>query len=886
MARVRARDAVLPGLQEPAGTSAVLCEDAMTDETKRLTPDEEKAAEVAARYFLAPDRMGAIRDDQAALVARWALERHTPTPEDVAAWAARVMRTLEEEGKATEDCCDRCHYRALDTEAVEALENLRDTAARAKMYNEDACRKADEIQRWKDKFANEQDHFRVASERAQALEAELESARQELSDLGPEVERLTKRDGDLCAALSAVESERDAAQCALAQERIGHTAFQDAVEASAKRLEEKVGRIEVQSTEAIAQRDTARSERDALKARVSELEQEVQRMHERFKVEATQHIGEEIELEALIEQLLEAGITRADDAERKVAELEPDARRYREACERAKHPKKLSGISFAAWKAHTGPGEEEAQAAAIARYVLALDATAAGGGEATKTRRTPAEAGLPVQGVCVRCMQGLHGMCDDTRDPEDTRRCRCAVREHVAPAGLLEAVGPLLPALRAMAASPLADNSMTNLHNDHRFDASLGQVRALLAAYDAARAGIPPAPVGLLEAVGSMIHWAREALAVCRFRKEAHIITVGLSRDSEASLMEGHVEALVAAYDAAKAIPSAPLALSCPKCRAPHVDEGEWATRPHKTHQCQSCSHEWRPYPFPTVGVASVPLSTLAEVAEEYAREQESRGDDFDYARAEGVRELVRRVSSGQMPEVLLKQRVVEALRGLKRNAHQRALEDHTGSLAAWAGQIGAVVDLTAKALGLSLDAPREGVVHLAEPKPQEARTARMTPPPTTEPLVERPAIAVHEPGCSFDAHPFQSCAEAMAEARPQQPAPAVVWEGEGVRVYSDGRCESERTWYAESRVIARALADAKREHDAFRDHAEKVLVHVAHAAARLGAEDMRERAARTSETTRHSAIIDSTFQRYASACVDVATRIRAIPLPGDTNAR
>lgn len=43
--------------------------------------------------------------------------------------------------------------------------------------------------------------------------------------------------------------------------------------------------------------------------------------------------------------------------------------------------------------------------------------------------------------------------------------------------------------------------------------------------------------------------------------------------------------------------------LACPECGAPHIDEGEWATRPHKTHQCQSCKHEWRPFEYPTVGV-------------------------------------------------------------------------------------------------------------------------------------------------------------------------------------------------------------------------------------------------------------------------------------------
>lgn len=61
-----------------------------------------------------------------------------------------------------------------------------------------------------------------------------------------------------------------------------------------------------------------------------------------------------------------------------------------------------------------------------------------------------------------------------------------------------------------------------------------------------------------------------------------------------------------------------PLVLHCPAGH-PHVDEGEWATRPHKTHKCQAkrwrggggptppdwgtCGLEWRPAEFPTVGV-------------------------------------------------------------------------------------------------------------------------------------------------------------------------------------------------------------------------------------------------------------------------------------------
>lgn len=49
-----------------------------------------------------------------------------------------------------------------------------------------------------------------------------------------------------------------------------------------------------------------------------------------------------------------------------------------------------------------------------------------------------------------------------------------------------------------------------------------------------------------------------------------------------------------------------PIATSCPTCGTQHIDEGEWATRPHKTHQCQKCGAQWRPHDFPTVGILPV----------------------------------------------------------------------------------------------------------------------------------------------------------------------------------------------------------------------------------------------------------------------------------------
>lgn len=42
-----------------------------------------------------------------------------------------------------------------------------------------------------------------------------------------------------------------------------------------------------------------------------------------------------------------------------------------------------------------------------------------------------------------------------------------------------------------------------------------------------------------------------------------------------------------------------PLYLTCPKCNARHIDEGEFATKPHHTHSCQSCGLTWRPAVIP-----------------------------------------------------------------------------------------------------------------------------------------------------------------------------------------------------------------------------------------------------------------------------------------------
>lgn len=50
-----------------------------------------------------------------------------------------------------------------------------------------------------------------------------------------------------------------------------------------------------------------------------------------------------------------------------------------------------------------------------------------------------------------------------------------------------------------------------------------------------------------------------------------------------------------------------PMRLRCPACNSLHVDEGEFATKPHHTHACQNCGEVWRPAVIATVGVQFLP---------------------------------------------------------------------------------------------------------------------------------------------------------------------------------------------------------------------------------------------------------------------------------------
>jgi len=50
-----------------------------------------------------------------------------------------------------------------------------------------------------------------------------------------------------------------------------------------------------------------------------------------------------------------------------------------------------------------------------------------------------------------------------------------------------------------------------------------------------------------------------------------------------------------------------PMRLHCPECHELHLDEGDFATKPHHTHACQGCGNVWRPAVRNTVGVRFLP---------------------------------------------------------------------------------------------------------------------------------------------------------------------------------------------------------------------------------------------------------------------------------------
>jgi hypothetical protein len=84
--------------------------------------------------------------------------------------------------------------------------------------------------------------------------------------------------------------------------------------------------------------------------------------------------------------------------------------------------------------------------------------------------------------------------------------------------------------------------------------------------------------------------------------------------------MTKRIKAAQEATDAVKAeLAPIPMRIPCPDCWQLHIDEGEFATKPHHTHACQHCGHVWRPAVVHTVGVRFLPGDVIAEARGEKA---------------------------------------------------------------------------------------------------------------------------------------------------------------------------------------------------------------------------------------------------------------------------
>lgn len=88
------------------------------------------------------------------------------------------------------------------------------------------------------------------------------------------------------------------------------------------------------------------------------------------------------------------------------------------------------------------------------------------------------------------------------------------------------------------------------------------------------------------------------------------IIRAAIMHPMSASHRKAALEAIGAVVEIiglSVAIPPVPMILTCPSCSARHIDEGEFATKAHHTHACQSCGMVWRPALVATVGVRFLP---------------------------------------------------------------------------------------------------------------------------------------------------------------------------------------------------------------------------------------------------------------------------------------
>lgn len=90
--------------------------------------------------------------------------------------------------------------------------------------------------------------------------------------------------------------------------------------------------------------------------------------------------------------------------------------------------------------------------------------------------------------------------------------------------------------------------------------------------------------------------------------------------------------------------------LYCPSCGKAHLDEGEWETRPHRTHLCLFCATEWR---LTVRGYRPAEPEALEDAAREYLNYQSLLGQGLEIHLTTFARQQLR----------LQRQKIAEELR-------------------------------------------------------------------------------------------------------------------------------------------------------------------------------------------------------------------------------
>ena len=105
--------------------------------------------------------------------------------------------------------------------------------------------------------------------------------------------------------------------------------------------------------------------------------------------------------------------------------------------------------------------------------------------------------------------------------------------------------------------------------------------------------------------MAKVMEWSDVAAAARAMRDRHNIDGSAVRRDEDAVL--NVLRTLDCKFSNVVSNDPVPMRLPCPSCGELHLDEGEFAKKPHHTHSCQKCGLTWRPAVVHTVEVRFLP---------------------------------------------------------------------------------------------------------------------------------------------------------------------------------------------------------------------------------------------------------------------------------------